>query len=180
MPDLRPLWLSALENWFRKQIHDPEDILSPYIEEGTTVLDVGCGSGHFALAMAKMVGEKGKVIAADVQWDMLERVKETGERENLESRILIHKCESDKLKINNKVDFALAFYMVHEVAHVDEFMKDMVTLIKPKGKFLVVEPKIHVSVSSTGNTLKAAKSAGFKLISEPKIRFSRSMLFELE
>jgi ubiquinone/menaquinone biosynthesis C-methylase UbiE len=32
-----------------------------------TVLEVGCGPGFFTLDIAEMVGESGKIIAADVQ-----------------------------------------------------------------------------------------------------------------
>ena len=79
--------------------------------------------------------------------------------------------------ISDKVDFALAFYMVHEVPDVKAFLKEIARLLKPNGKLLIVEPKIHVSASSFKKTLDAAKVAGLKPIMEPKIRFSRSMLF---
>ena len=39
--------------------------------EGMTVLDVGCGMGFFSIGLAKLVGDKGCVIAADVQPKML-------------------------------------------------------------------------------------------------------------
>ena len=57
----------ALDNPIRRLIHDPKKILGGYIEPGQTVLDIGCGPGTFSIAMAKMVGESGKVIAVDVQ-----------------------------------------------------------------------------------------------------------------
>jgi ubiquinone/menaquinone biosynthesis C-methylase UbiE len=41
------------------------------VEEGKAVLDIGCGSGTFTIALAKMVGEAGKFIAIDVQSEML-------------------------------------------------------------------------------------------------------------
>ena len=75
------------------------------------------------------------------------------------------------------MDFALAFYMVHEMPDVKAFLKEIALLLKPNGKLLIVEPRIHVSASSFKKTLEAAKLAGLKAISEPKIRFSRSMLF---
>ena len=56
-------------------IHNSEKILGGHIESGQTVLDLGCGSGTFTIAMAKMVGELGKVIAVDVQDEMLQIVR---------------------------------------------------------------------------------------------------------
>lgn len=175
-----PSWLApALDNPIRKLIHDPEKILNGYIEDGQTVLDLGCGPGTFTIAMAKLAGETGKVIAVDVQDEMLQTVREKAAREGLESRIITHKSSPDRVGISDKVDFALAFYMVHEVPDVESFLKEIASLLKPKGKLLIVEPKFHVSASSFKKTLEMVLLAGLKPISEPNIRFSRSMLFQL-
>lgn len=103
----------ALDNPIRRLIQNPQKILGVYIEAGQNVLDVGCGPGTFSLAMAKMVGESGKVIAVDVQEEMLQIVREKAARQGLESRIVTHKSDPDRIGISEKIDFALAFYMVH-------------------------------------------------------------------
>ena len=174
-----PWWLaSALDNPIRRLIHNPEKILGGCIESGQTVLDVGCGSGTFTIAMAKMVGETGKVIAVDVQDEMLQIVRKKAAKERLESRIITHKIKPDRIGISDKVDFALAFYMVHEVPDVEAFLKEIATMLKPNGRLLIVEPKLHVSASLFEKTLEAARLAGFKPTSELKVRFSRSKLFQ--
>jgi ubiquinone/menaquinone biosynthesis C-methylase UbiE len=176
-----PWWITpALDNPIRRLIHNPEKILSGYIERGQTVLDLGCGSGTFTIALAKMVGEAGKVIAVDVQDEMLQMVRKKAAKEGLESRIITYKGGQNRIGISDKVDFALAFYMIHEVPDVEAFLKEVATLLKSSGKLLIVEPKFHVSASSFKRTLKAAQLAGLKAISEPKIRFSRSILFQWE
>jgi len=175
-----PWWLaSALDNPIRKLIHNPEKILSGCIERGQTVLDLGCGPGTFTIAMAKMVGDTGKVIAVDVQDEMLQRVKKRAARVGLESRIITHKSMPERIGVSDKVDFALAFYMVHEVPDAEAFLREVASLLKPKGKLLVVEPKFHVSASSFEKTRDVALQAGLKPISELSIRLSRSMLLQL-
>jgi ubiquinone/menaquinone biosynthesis C-methylase UbiE len=169
----------SLDNRIRKLVQNPYKIVGRYIEEGQTVLDLGCGPGVFSLAMAEMVEETGKVIAADVQEDMLQILRKKAAQEELESRIVTHKCDSDRIGISEKVDFALAFYMIHEVPNAEAFLREIVSLLKPKGKLLIVEPKFHASVSAFRKTLVAAQQAGLNSICEPKIRFSRSMLFQL-
>ena len=128
--------------------------------------------------MARMVGETGKVIAVDVQDEMLQMVKQKAVKEGLDSRVITHKSEPDRIGISDRVNFALAFYMVHEVPDVKTFLKEIASLLKPNGKLLIVEPLIHVSASSFKNTVDAARSAGLKSISEPGIRFSRSVLLQ--
>lgn len=74
-------------------------------------MDLGCGPGFFSLAMAKLVGENGKVVSVDIQDEMLQILKRKSEREGLSSRIVLHKALPEKLDISEMVDFALAFYM---------------------------------------------------------------------
>jgi ubiquinone/menaquinone biosynthesis C-methylase UbiE len=169
----------ALDNPIRRIIHNPQKILGGYIELGQTVLDLGCGPGTFSIDMAKMVGESGKVIAVDVQEEMLQIVRKKAARQGLESRIATHKSGPDRIGLSEKVDFALAFYMVHEVTDAEAFLKDIASVLKPKGKLLIVEPKMHVSAAAFERMIDIARQAGLSPISEPKIRFSRSKLLSL-
>jgi len=175
-----PWWLApTLDNPIRRLIHNPENILSGYIKRGQKVLDLGCGSGTFTIAIAKMVGETGKVIAIDAQDEMLQILRKKAAKEGLGSRIVIHRSEPDRIGVSDKVDFALAFYMIHEVPDVEAFLREVASLIKYQGKLLIVEPKFHVSATSFKKTLEAAQLAGLELVNEPKIRFSRSVLLQL-
>lgn len=169
----------ALDNPIRRIIHNPQKILGGHIKPGQTVLDIGCGPGTFSLAMAKMVGELGKVIAVDVQEEMLQIVREKAARQGLESRIVTHKSGPDRIGLSEMVDFALAFYMVHEVPNSEAFLKEIACVLKPRGKLLIVEPKMHVSAAAFEKTIGIARQAGLRPISEPKIRFSRSKLLSL-
>jgi len=144
-----PWWLArALDNPIRRLIHGPDKILGGYIEPGQTVLDLGCGPGTFTIAMARMVGEAGRVIAVDVQGEMLQMVRQKAVKEGLDSCITTYKSEQDRIGISDKVDFALAFYMIHEVPDAGAFLMEVASLLKPSGKLLIAEPLIHVSESS--------------------------------
>jgi ubiquinone/menaquinone biosynthesis C-methylase UbiE len=105
----------GLDNRLRRWLQNPQKILRPYIAEGMTVLDVGCGPGFFSIAMAQMVGKSGRVIASDLQEGMLQKVKAKINGTELEERIVLHKCEENKIGLSESVDFVLLFYMVHEV-----------------------------------------------------------------
>jgi len=126
-----------------------------------------------------MVGESGKVIAVDIQEEMLEILRKKAAQHGLESIIVTHKSDPDRIGISEKVDFALAFYMVHELPNAETFLKEIVSILKPKGKLLVVEPMFHVSATAFEKTIEVALQAGLSPISEPKISFSRSKLLSL-
>ncbi len=82
----------ARHAWFlttplRRLITNPSGILRGLVHEGDTALDLGCGPGFFTLPLAQMVGDRGKVVAVDLQAEMLQRLKSRAERRGLSARI---------------------------------------------------------------------------------------------
>jgi hypothetical protein len=65
------------------------------------------------------------------------------------------------------------------VSNAEAFLKEIASALKPRGKLLIVEPKMHVSAAAFEKTIDIARQAGLKPISEPKVRFSRSKLLSL-
>ncbi len=80
----------TLDSSVRRWLHNPEKILKPYIHEGMAVLDIGCGPGAFTIDIAQMVGKSGRVIAADLQEGMLQKLREKIQGTALEERITLH------------------------------------------------------------------------------------------
>jgi ubiquinone/menaquinone biosynthesis C-methylase UbiE len=173
-----PRWLCfTFDNVFRKLLHDPYKILQPYIKEGDTVLDVGPGIGYFTIPMAKLVGDSGRVIAADIQQKMLSAIKKRAEHWGVQQRIALHLSSAASLGVDIKVDFILAFWMVHEVPDKQRFLAELYSLLKDDGKFLMVEPNIHVTKAKFSQTVHLALKAGFTLGYSPHISLSKSVLF---
>ena len=173
-----PRWLCfTFDNAFRKLLHDPYKILQPYIKKGDTVLDVGPGIGYFTISLAKMVGDRGRVIAADIQQKMLTAIKKRAENWGVQERIDLQLSSPDSLGVDIKVDFILAFWMVHEVPDKQRFLAELYSSLKDDGKFLMVEPKIHVSSAKFAQTVHSALKAGFAFGYSPRISLSKSALF---
>jgi ubiquinone/menaquinone biosynthesis C-methylase UbiE len=167
----------SLDSRIRKWIQDPTKILSPFIREGIKILDIGCGPGYFTIEMAKMAGKESKVFAVDIQEGMLKKLHDKIAGTELEGRIILVKNEKGKNNIPEKVDFILAFYMVHEVPDKDLLFKELKDKLKEKGQFLIVEPKLfHVSKTEFNSTLKTAEKNGFKINPGPKLPFSHSAI----
>lgn len=166
-----------LDNGFRKLIQNPKRIVGPYIEEGDTVIDMGCGPGFFSIEMAGLVGSQGKVIAVDLQEKMLGHVKRKAAKHGVTGRVEFHQCEADRIGLNLKADFILAFYMVHETSSPLNFFKEAAGMLKPKGQLLVVEPWFHVSRGMFAQTVEQGEKAGLKLVEFPKWKGGRSVLF---
>jgi len=168
----------GLDNFLRRILQNPGKILSPHIEAGMTVLDLGCGPGFFTIEIAKMLSGAGKVIAADLQEGMLEKVEQKIAGKDIANVIELHHCGDNSTGISEKVDFILAFYMIHEVPNKENLFKELKSLLRPEGKLLIVEPIFHVSKKSFQNMEIMLENIGFMAVDYPKIFFSRSVLLK--
>lgn len=177
-----PWWMGyLLINPLRRIGQNPRKILSPYIENGMTVADIGSGMGYFSLTMAELVGENGKVICVDLQEKMiralLKRAKKAGISQQVESRI----CKADSLEISDfkgKIDFILVFAILHEVPDAEGFLMQVAKSLKKNGTVLISEPGGHVTDKEFHASLSLAGEAGLSVVSEPKIRWSHSALLK--
>jgi SAM-dependent methyltransferase len=176
-----PWWLvKYFDNSFRRPFHDPQKLFGPYVGPGMTAVDLGCGGGFATLGLARLVGGGGKVIAADLQPEMLEMVRDRAERNGLSDRIQTHRCAPDRVGVKGPVDFALAFWMMHEVPDGAAFCAEISGMLAPGGRFFVAEPLFHTTRRDFLNAIEHAAAAGLAVFSHPKVALSRAVVFTKE
>lgn len=165
-----------MDNFLRPLIHNPGRLFRPYVRIGMTVLDVGCGAGFASLGLAELVGEEGLVISADLQPEMLDFVRKRAVKTGLDNRIRTHRCEPGRIGIEAQLDFAVAFFMLHEVPDDRSFLEEIYYLLKTGGLFFLTEPKIHVSRRKFEQAIEKAQSVGFTVLKRPAVRLGRAVL----
>ncbi len=129
--------------------------------------------GFFTLELARRVGPKGRVIAVDVQPRMIDGLVKRATKAGLLGRIDARLAKGEHLGIEDyaeKVDFALAFAMVHEVPNQQMLFADIGRALKAGARLLVAEPAGHVRIEAFLASLDLAKRAGLILESRPSIR----------
>ena len=177
-----PVWVGyLLASPARRLLQNPRKMLGPHVRQGMSVLDVGCAMGFFSLPLAEMVGCRGRVICVDVQEKMIRSLEKRAQKAGLSNRIETRVCREDSLGLDDlkgEIDFALASAVVHEVPDAPGFFSQMYETIKPAGRFLVAEPKGHVSQKDFETAISVAEQNGFRVVDRPQIGRSRVVLLE--
>jgi ubiquinone/menaquinone biosynthesis C-methylase UbiE len=173
-----PWWFGYfLINPLRKNMHDPQKIVGPFIKPGMTVIDYGCAMGFFTLPMAKMVGNTGEVLAFDIQEKMLNKLMKRAsksDKNNIQPYLI--KDERIFKELEGSSDFAILFAVAHEVPDKNELFSRLSRMLKKGGRLLFAEPSGHVKMQEFENSVSLAIKAGFKAIQPLMISRSYSLL----
>ena len=173
-----PLWMAGvLDSKLRKIFHRPRKILKPYIKKNMVALDIGCGPGVFSIEIAKLLEVSGKVIAVDMQQGMLDIIKRKIKGTSIEKIIELRKCTQETVGLKENVDFALMFYVVHEVPSKENLFDEVLPLINKDGLLMIAEPKV-ISEKSFNEMVNIIKERGFEEYDKPKIPFSRGIVLK--
>ena len=177
-PRVCPWWHAyTFDNIIRRLFHDPAKIFGPYVRPGMTVMDFGCGMGFNAIGLARIVGDKGSVIAVDLQQQMLDVLQRRAERAGVADRIRTHRSEPESIGVHAAVDFVSAFWVVHEVPDIRRLLRQIHSCLRADGKLLVAEPRFHVTAKAFEETIETAADIGLKLYEHRRIRLSRAAVF---
>jgi len=129
-----------------KEFLDAESILySVGIKEGETVLDVGCGEGHFSLAASSMVGDSGQVVAVDKHAASINILKKIIAQENIGNLLAFTSDVTKRIPINNNaVDVCLMVNVLHGFAQngeIADVMREVMRVTKRHSSLLIVDFK---------------------------------------
>ncbi|MGC8906412.1 MAG: class I SAM-dependent methyltransferase [Desulfomonilaceae bacterium] len=173
-----PWWMGyVLASPIRRFLEKPEELVGPFLREGMTVMDYGCGMGFFTIPMAHMVGTSGKVLAVDIQEKMLVSLQRRARRARLSNIQLLTPHDLPHLP-DHTVEFVAALHVVHEIPDPAAFFRDMARLMKPHGKILVVEPKFHVNETEFLKSIDVALPFGFTPTTE-RVCATRAQVLQL-
>jgi protein-L-isoaspartate O-methyltransferase len=142
-------WLERPE---REKQEQPKKLLKALdLKPGWVVADIGAGSGYYSFRMAEKVGPKGKVLAVDIQKEMLAIIRQRMEKEEVENIETILGTETDPKLPAGGVDLILLVDVYHEFAFPYEMTEAMIKALKPGGRLVFVEfrredPKVLIKL----------------------------------
>ena len=157
------------------------------VKPGQVVVDMGCGNGFYTLRLADIVGERGKVLAVDIQPEMLHMLEERAREDNKTNIQTILGTPIDPKLPEASVDLILVVDVYHEFSHPEQMLRAMRKALKPSGRVALVEfrledPNVPIKLlhkMSKKQILKEFPPNGFKLVEQfDKLPWQHLMFFE--
>jgi ubiquinone/menaquinone biosynthesis C-methylase UbiE len=110
------------------------------LEAGGRALDVGCGVGRVAIALAKAF-PKAEIVGLDPDQESIRQARAAADSAGLGGRIRFVAETTGTIARGDGFDFITACDCVHDFSRPLETLKEIRTLLKPEGTLFVVEPK---------------------------------------
>lgn len=158
------------------------------ITSGSHVADIGCHEGYMSLKLSKVVMEKGKVYAVDVDQSKLELLREHLEEQKIDNVIPVKgDYDNPKLPIN-VLDAVIILDTYHEMDDHDKILEYVKLSLKKKGRLILCEPiaesrrKLSRQEQEAKHelglnyALKDLETAGFKIVFQKDPFVDRSIV----
>lgn len=156
------------------------------LQPGQVVCDMGCGNGYYTLPMAKLVGKKGRVLAVDIQPEMLHLLDLRAKESQVFNIKPIQSTVVDPKLPEGEVDLILLVDVYHEFSHPEPMLAAMRKALKPTGRIALVEfrledPDVPIKLEhkmSKEQIMKEFPPNGFRLVGEfEKLPWQHVMFF---
>jgi precorrin-6B methylase 2 len=130
--------------WLERQEREREErtdllVAALQLKPGMVVADIGAGTGYLARRMAPAVRPGGKVLAVDVQPEMVKLLRSMVRQTGLSQIQPSLGTEVDVRLPPSSVDLAIMVDVYHELAFPYEVLASIIRALKPGGQLVFVE-----------------------------------------
>jgi ubiquinone/menaquinone biosynthesis C-methylase UbiE len=163
--------------WLTRESRDREEdcqtlLAALDVRPGQTVCDLGCGNGFYTLELARLVGPRGKVVAVDVQPEMLGLLKHRAAEAGVTNIEPVLGTLVDPQLPPESLDLVLLVDVYHELSHPEQILRAIRASLKPGGRVALAEfrgeddavPIKPLHKMTKAQILKELTPNGFRLV----------------
>lgn len=176
-PEQRAKMVERLESPARlANLRLKELVSSLKIQPGSTVVDLGTGTGTLLKELSKAVGPQGRIVAEDIYADFLDRARERAREAGLNSVEFVLGTEVDPKLPPGAADLVVVVDAYHHFGYPEQMLAGIKRGLRPGGRLAIVEyhkkygamevdpdfALTHVR-AATDQVVREVEAAGFKL-----------------
>lgn len=130
-------WLERRE---REREEDPDLAMRLIrVRRGSTVADIGAGTGYYTLRLARLVGPEGKVYAVDIQQGMLDLLQQNVARARVSNVTPVLGGIDDPRLPPGSLDLVLMVDVYHEFSQPQTMLQRVREALEPDGRLVLLE-----------------------------------------
>lgn len=165
-----------LTNTNQKFINPETVLFQAGLKTGQHLADLGAGSGHYAMAGAKIVGDNGSVLVIDVKDTALDHISADARMHRIKNlKTLLYDLDQEQLSSrapSGHMDMVLVANILHEVGNRKNLLAHAYKLLKTGGRMLIVDwnnspgpigPPVNIRISED-ETKKLCEHASFRFV----------------
>jgi SAM-dependent methyltransferase len=163
----------SVEEWEKQTFErqPPEKVMDAAgIKPGMVIGEVGAGRGRFTLHLARRVGNRGKILANDIDEESLAYLRERCQREDIRNVEIILGEIDDPLLPEGTLDMVFMVWTYHFLDEPVAMLKKLLPTLKSGGTIVLVEPDPIRGPGGEDHGIspermrREAEQAGFELV----------------
>ena len=163
----------SVEEWEKQTFErqPPEKVMDAAgIKPGMVIGEVGAGRGRFTLHLARRVGNRGKILANDIDEESLAYLRERCQREDIRNVEIILGEIDDPLLPEGTLDMVFMVWIYHFLDEPVVMLKKLFPTLKSGGTIVLVEPDPIRGPGGEDHGIspermrREAEQAGFELV----------------
>ena len=133
------------------------------LRSGMIVLEVGTGVGTFTIPAARRVGPTGKIIAVDIQSEMIAKLERNVRRASI-ANVATKVASAYEIPLEDScVDCVFFVAVIGEIAEPQRALREAYRVLKPDGMLSVTEDFVDPDYNWPGETTRLIERAGFEI-----------------
>lgn len=110
-----------------------------HMKSGSTVVDLGTGSGAYVYEAGRVIGPAGKIVAVDIDQDKLKLVADTAKMGGFIIDTLFADLEKKLLIPDYSADYVILANTLHQIENKEGLISECSRILSPVGEMLFVE-----------------------------------------
>jgi precorrin-6B methylase 2 len=154
----------------RAEVSRLAEVLS--LREGTTVADIGAGTGWLTVEVARRVGQSGRVYSTEISVEQLMGIRQAAAEARLSNLIVLEAGEQATGLPSECCDAIFLRRVYHHLTAPSAILASIHDALKPGGRLVIVDFRPDGLVGTLtrmgvdqADVIRAATSSGFKVIS---------------
>lgn len=162
------------EGFDRDDWQKPDEVIALLgLVEGAQVADVGAGGGYFTFKLARVVGDRGRIFAVDVDEDMVAYLEERAEADGVANVEVILGELDDPLLPDGRIDLVFTSNTYHHIEQQSDYFARLRTDLAPGGRVAILDlndhhwfPRMFGHATPKQTIVDEMTAAGYRLVDD--------------